>query len=195
MKNICLRGEIYLLAFCLLACLPRVCQLRNFPCEFTEVFCHFWPIKLHNRFISHGIGCSYFSGDFLIIPFMVYMALKILVRSRGGGAFLCLALSVNVRQFFLIWKLNILSFIFLIWMEQFWIWFSRKLKAHWQISKEWCFEKYCSCDQVCQVSALWGAPWRSYLENLTIDDKFTNKWVWLFIHQTMCWEKKTISTS
>ena len=81
--------------FCMLACLPRVCQLRNFPREFTEVFCRFWPIKLHSRFISHGIGCSYFSGDFLIIPFMVYMALKILVRSRGGGTFLCLASSVS----------------------------------------------------------------------------------------------------
>ena len=29
-----------------------------------------------------------------------------------------------------------------------------QLKAHRQISKKWCFEKYCSCDQVCQVSAL-----------------------------------------
>ena len=28
------------------------------------------------------------------------------------------------------------------------------LKAHRQISKKRCFEKYCSCDQACQVSAL-----------------------------------------
>ena len=28
------------------------------------------------------------------------------------------------------------------------------LKAHWQISENRCLEKYCSCDQACQVSAL-----------------------------------------
>ena len=32
--------------------------------------------------------------------------------------------------------------------------FSKLLKAHRQISKKRCFEKYCSCDQACQVSAL-----------------------------------------
>ena len=49
------------------------------------------------------------------------------------------------------------------------------LEAHRQISKKRCFEKYCSYDQVCQFSVLEGTPWRSYLENLTIDDKFINK--------------------
>ena len=34
----------------------------------------------------------------------------------------------------------------------------RFLKAHRQISKKRCFEKYCSCDQACQVSALKGNP-------------------------------------
>ena len=29
------------------------------------------------------------------------------------------------------------------------------LKAHRKISKEWCFEKYCSCDEACQFEALW----------------------------------------
>ena len=69
------------------------------------------------------------------------------------------------------------------------------LKAHQQIPKKRCFEKYCSCDQACQFSALQGTPWQSYLENLTIDDKFINKRVRLFIHQTMCREQKIISTS
>ena len=69
------------------------------------------------------------------------------------------------------------------------------LKAHRQISKKRCFKKYCSCDQACQVSALYGTPRRSYLENLTIDDKFINKRVRLFIHQTMFREEKNISTS
>ena len=34
-------------------------------------------------------------------------------------------------------------------------WFyNNNLKAHRQISKKRCFEKYCSCDQACQFSAL-----------------------------------------
>ena len=63
-------------------------------------------------------------------------------------------------------------------------WFD--LKAHWQISTKRYFEKYYSCDKACQYSALQGIPWPSYLENLTIDNKFINKRVRLFIHQTMC---------
>ena len=77
-------------------------------------------------FISRGIGPSYFSKNFLL-PFLLWHNFKILVKSRGGGTFLCLALSDNIRQKKLSfnWKLNILYFIFLIWTEQFWIWFSR----------------------------------------------------------------------
>ena len=44
-----------------------------------------------------------------------------------------------------------------------------------QISEKRCFEKYCSCNKVCQFSALYGTPWRSYLENLTTDEKSINK--------------------
>ena len=42
---------------------------------------------------------------------------------------------------------------------------------------------------------LFRKPSRSYLENLTIDDKVINKRVRLFIHHTMCREEKIISTS
>ena len=73
------------------------------------------------------------------------------------------------------------------------------LKAQRQISKKRCFEKYCSCDKACHFSALWGTPWRSYLENPTIDDKFINKRVLLFINQMMYLnrveKKKNIGTS
>ena len=68
------------------------------------------------------------------------------------------------------------------------------LKAYWQISKKRCFERCCSCDQTCQFSVSWGTPWRSYFKNLTIDDKFMNKRVRLFIHQKMCLEEKIISS-
>ena len=62
------------------------------------------------------------------------------------------------------------------------------LKACWQISNIWCFEKYCSCDKACQFSALWGTSRRSCLENLTNDNKFINTQVWLFIYPAMCQE-------
>ena len=49
------------------------------------------------RFISHGIGRFYFSGN-LLLTFLLWYDLKILVKSREGGTFLCLASSVNVKQ-------------------------------------------------------------------------------------------------
>ena len=82
------------------------------------------------RFISCGIGHSYFSGNFLS-SFFLWHSFKILVKQRGGGTFSSLALSVNVCQkyFFFYWKLNILSFIFLICPKQSWIWQRWKLKT------------------------------------------------------------------
>ena len=62
------------------------------------------------------------------------------------------------------------------------------LKARWQISNIWCFEKYCSCDEACQFSALWGTSRQSYLENLTNDNKFKNTQVRLFIYPMMSQE-------
>ena len=109
-----------------LACLPaRVVSTKKFSAWV------YWKVFLSNQaaqFISRGISHSYISGNFLL-SFLLWYDFKILVKSRRGGIFLCLALSVNVRQefFFFIWMLNILSFIFLIWTEQFWIWFSQKL--------------------------------------------------------------------
>ena len=47
--------------------------------------------------------------------------------------------------------------------------------------KKKCFEKHFSCDQACQVLH----PDGVILENLTFDDKFVDKRVRLFIHQTM----------
>ena len=67
------------------------------------------------------------------------------------------------------------------------------LKADQQISKKGCLKKYYSCDRACQVSALEGTPWQSYLKNLTTGNKFINKQVQLFIYQAMCWEEKIIS--
>ena len=117
------------------------------------------------QFISYGISRSYFSGNFLP-SFLLWYGFKILVKWRGGGTFLCLALSVNVLQcrsiFFFNQKLNILSFIFLIWMEQFWIRFSQKLTEIVKISIVSCVcMKHimlcnCLCSSSCfSASAIW----------------------------------------
>ena len=55
-------------------------------------------------------------------------------------------------QFFIVTVLMMLKYIFL-YSE-----LNLLLKSHRQISKKRCFEKYCSCDKVCQFSALWGTP-------------------------------------
>ena len=84
------------------------------------------------QFISHGISRCYFHGNFLL-SFLLWYDFKILVKSRGGGTFLCLASSVNVRPnyFFFHLRAKYPVFIFLIWMEQFW--FSRKLTKNIKI--------------------------------------------------------------
>ena len=72
----------------------------------------------------------------------------------------------------------------------------RILKAHWQISKKLCSEKCCSCDEACQFSALYGTPWRSYLEK-------TDKWRQMYKQTSLtfyisndvckgCWEGKIV---
>ena len=53
-------------------------------------------------------------------------------------------------------------------------------------SKKQRLKKYCSRDKACQLSALWGIFWWIYLEKLIIGDKYINKRVQLYTHQTMC---------
>ena len=81
----------------LLACLPA-CLMS------TKKFCmsllkSVLPFNQAAWFISHGIGCSYFSRNFLL-SFLLWYDFKILVKSRQGGTFLCLALSVNIQQMY-----------------------------------------------------------------------------------------------
>ena len=70
---------------------------------YWKVFCHFWPISE-----------SYFWGDFPL-SFLLLYDFMILLKSRGGGTFLCLVLSVNIRQkkFFLKLKTEYPVFCFL----------------------------------------------------------------------------------
>ena len=107
MKNIYLKWEIHLLAG----------LLRNFLGEFGEkCFAVFDQSK-----------CAiYLTWYWLLLFFREFLSLLLWydfkILSRKGGTFSCLALSVNVLQKYIYifnWKLSILSFIFLIWMEQF----------------------------------------------------------------------------
>ena len=87
--------------------------------------------KQTTQFISCSISRSYFSRNFLLSS-LLWHDFKIQVKSRRGGTFLCLPLSVNIRQkhFFKL-KAKYPSLILLIWMEQFWIWFGKILtKKH-----------------------------------------------------------------
>ena len=121
----CLSEGKNLLA-CSPACLFASCQLRNFPREFTEKCFAVFDQSSCAIYLTWYRPLLFF-WEFSSIIFLYHF--KILVKSRGGGTFLSLASSVNVWQNFLFfsWKLNIPSFIFLIWTEQFWIWFCQKL--------------------------------------------------------------------
>ena len=82
MKSICLWGKIHLFA-CLLASLaPCLMSTKKFTNQAA-------------RIISGGIGRSYFSGNFLLSSILWY-DFKILVKTRGRGTFLSVALSVNL---------------------------------------------------------------------------------------------------
>ena len=72
------------------------------------------------------------------------------------------------------------------------------LKAQWQISKKWCSNKYCSCDETCQFSAFKGTPWQCYLEK-------TDNWQQIYKQASLTfytsndvskwhWEEKIIMT-
>ena len=89
---------------CLPACLITSCQLRNFLREFSEK-CFAVLSYQAARFISRGIGRSYFSRNFLLW-FLTWYYFRILVKPRRGGTFLCLASSVNVLQKFFFFHLK-----------------------------------------------------------------------------------------
>ena len=97
---------------CLCPCRLASCQLRNFLREFTEK-CLLFLTNQAAGFISCGIGHSNFSWNF-ILSFLLWYDFKILVKSRRGGTFLSVALSVNVCQkYFFQLKAKYLVFNFL----------------------------------------------------------------------------------
>ena len=91
----------------------------------------FWQIKPCN--LSHVVLVTpIFPGIYFYHSF--YGMISRFKSNRGEGV------HFNVKQCLLLfakstffnWKLNIPSFIFLIWQQQFWIWFSLKFKKKHQ---------------------------------------------------------------
>ena len=72
------------------------------------------------------------------------------------------------------------------------------LKALWQIYKKRCSEKYCSCVEACQFSALYGTPWRSYLEKTDNWRQIYKQTSWSFCTSNdvykRCWKGKIVMT-
>ena len=136
-------GEIHLLAC---PCLLTSCQLGNFLHEFTgKCFAVFdqssctiyltwyWPLLFVWEFSS-------------IIPFVVWLQDSSQIKARGYIFKSSIISKRFVEVFFFSWKLNISSFIFLIWMEQFWLWFRWKLTKTIRISiifKSFCYFTPC----------------------------------------------------
>ena len=113
---------------CSPACLLALCQLRNFLRELTEKCFAVFDQSSHAIYLTWYRSLLFFWEFSSIIPSMVWLQDSSQIKERGY-------IFVNVRQkyFFFIWKLNIPSFISLMWTEQFWIWFSRKLTKNGKI--------------------------------------------------------------
>ena len=119
MKSISLRGEIHLLA--------------------RLLFCRFWPIK--QRVLSHVLSAALIVVRFFFYHSFYGMTLDSTQMKVRGYIFKSIIVCKRLAEFFFFffnWKLNIPSFIFLIWMEQSmeqsWIWFSQKLTKTVKIS-------------------------------------------------------------
>ena len=127
MKSICLRGEIHLLS-----CLLTSYQLRNFYVSLLKSVLSWLLWKV--IYLMWYLLLQFFLEFSSIIPFMWY-DFKILVKSKGRGTSLCLSSSVNWHKYFFFFHLKAKYpiFIFLVWMEQFWIWFSWKLTKNAEI--------------------------------------------------------------
>ena len=77
-------------------CLLASYQLKSFLREFTEKCFAVFDQSSRAIYLSWYWSLLFFREFPSIIP--LWYDFKILVKSRGGGTFLCLALSVNVRQ-------------------------------------------------------------------------------------------------
>ena len=103
---------------CLLACSPRA-NKAIFRVSLLKTVLPF----LTNQaawFISRGIDQSYFSQN-LLLSFILWYNSRFKLN-RGEGVHFYVShrlLTFDRSNFFFNWKLNISSFIFLIWPEQF----------------------------------------------------------------------------
>ena len=83
---------------------PKSKVLNSYPDTKEEIFSmsllkSVLPVSTNQaeRFISRGIGCSYFCRN-LLLSFLSWHGFKVLVKLREGGTFFCLSSSVNFQQ-------------------------------------------------------------------------------------------------
>ena len=110
----------------LLAHLLTLCQLRNFLSEFTENWFAIFDQSSCAIYLKWYRSLLFFLKFTCIIPFMVWFQGSSQIEGRGYIFISRIVYQCLTEVFFLNWMLNVLSFIFLICPEQFWIWFSQK---------------------------------------------------------------------
>ena len=87
---------------------------------YWKVFCHFWPIKLHNL-VAHVHNVDrlllFFQKFTSTIPFVAWFQDCCQIKGEYLGVLFDR-------------KLNVQSFTFWIWTEEFWIWFIWNLEEN-----------------------------------------------------------------
>ena len=140
-----MRIHLYLLAAC------QILTRKFSPWVYQSGCCHFWPIKSHT--LSHVViwvafiflGIYFFYHSFCLHDFKILVTL---VKSRQGKTvpFHVLALFVccwHLAEPEVLFSLNVQSFTFWIWMEEFWIWFIHISK--FKVAKDQNLGRYIQC--------------------------------------------------
>ena len=117
----------------LLARLLASCQLRNFLREFTEICFAVFDQSNCAIYLTWYGPLLFFLEFTNIIPFMVWFQNSSQIEENGYIFMSSIVCYRSAEVIFFNCKLNILSFIFLIWPVQFWIWFSEKLSKNVKI--------------------------------------------------------------
>ena len=91
------RNPLACLAVRLAARFLASCQLKNFLLEFTEKCFAVLVQSNCATYYTWFWSLLFFGGNFLL-SFLLWYGCKILVKTRGGGKFLHLALPVSIRQ-------------------------------------------------------------------------------------------------
>ena len=101
---------------CLPTCLFTSCQPRNFLHDFTE---QCFALSDQSSCAINLTWYLFFCEFYSIIIFLVWLQDSESNQGRGYIVISSIVCWCSVEVIFFNWKLNVLSFIFLIWTEQF----------------------------------------------------------------------------